>query len=245
MSHTFDSVIKVPTRVALGNDAFSPGMGALGPGSETEQALIHGNQKEQVFGNHDRYVSGTTTIVLTGAVKIFMMSDCLWTVLGNTTINFLSNYRLLVAGTTTATYMGTVINTFLAANINNHVGPRIGSHASPNQNLDPTSWIDVVANTLKLESVKQTIGVYKCDVFGAAMSFSGVKVDCEGAKGAVQLTELRTAAQKVKAEAAKTKAEGLEADLNGLKSQLGALEAKVESRLDALPTASTSAPFGA
>lgn len=241
----FDGAIKTKTRVRLDKDKFQPGMGVLGAASETEQALIHGNQKEQVFGKHERYVDLTTEIVLNGAVKVFMMNTCLWTVIGNTNINFLANYTLLVGGTTMQTYIGNVMNTYLAGNINTHIGARVGTHAAPHQNVDPTTWLDVVNSWTQLVPVKQTIGGYKNDVFGVAMTFSGAKVDVAGARGAVNATELRTTGQKAAAELAKAEAGALKGRIEAMSSKLGALQADAQARVNALPTVSTSAPFGA
>jgi len=243
---TFDASIKTRTRVGLDRDAFQPGMGSLSKGgSETEQARIHGNQKEQIFGKHDRYIDGTTTIVFNGAVKFFMMDTLLHTVIGSATVNFLDKHTLLVGGASIHTYIGTVMQTYLAAHMHTHLGARVGTHAAPHQNVEPTSWIDVVTSWTQLASVKQTIGIYKCDAFGAAMAISGVKVDASGSKGAAQLSELKTSGQKAAAELAKTEAKALKAAVEGLTSKLGAMEADAQARVNAMPTVSTSAPFGA
>ena len=242
---TFDGAVKTKTRVRLDKDKFQPGMGVLGAASETEQALIHGNHKEQVFGTHNRFVDKTTDIVLKGAVKVTMLNTLNWTVMGNTIIGYQANLTVFVAGTTMQTFVGNVTNSYLAGNINTHVGTRVGTHAAPHQNVDPTTWLDVVNSWTQMVPMKQTIGAYKNDVFGVAMTFSGAKVDVAASRGAVNGTELRTTGQKAAAELAKAEAGVLKGRIEVMSSKLGALQADAQPRVNAAPTASSSMPFGA
>jgi len=244
MAGVFDGQIKTRTRVAIDRDAFQPGMGALGAGSETEEALIHGNRKEKVDGNWDYTVVGTTSVTLTGAVTIRCLSTLNTNVIGASTITFI--------GAVTSTYISNVIRTIIAQELHTTIGPTIDNriavylrnHAAPATKNDPTVLFEIAGQKVKLEPVKITIGILKTDIYAASLGFYGFKFDLSVMKARKSDGDIAAGILKLRAGGAKADAEGAKAAVAGAKPEAGGANPRLEPEVNGAPTANPTGVVG-
>lgn len=165
---TFNGSITTRTRVAIDGDAFTPGMGTQSPGSgETEEALIHGNQKGMVVGTgHHTYTSDYTLIVL-GNYTRNVTCNSTTIVLANLTINVTGNNTQTTGGNTLKQIMGNESHITLGGAMRLITACYAQLKASAANLLDPTSWFELKGNSGTLYvGANVSIGIVNLAIFG-------------------------------------------------------------------------------
>lgn len=180
----FDAVIKTKTRVPINADSFQPGMGKLGPGALTEEALIHGNQKLAVTGHVLENIGGSY------ALKIAQTSFT--QVGGDVKAQYQANFHLAVTGTTREDHFGTSNYNFLGDRIEKmitahntfNVGPKTSifvaplteTHASPRQIQEPTVRFNIIGQDFTLQNNSFTITPMSMALYGFLLQATGAQV---------------------------------------------------------------------
>jgi hypothetical protein len=157
----FDSKTKTKTRVGIGEDAWKPGMGALGKGSEKDEALIHGNKKEQIDMNQ------MSTVNLNRTFETKVNFECTVGMMRHVEDNvYLHKTNTLhkrdVTGPSLDNRVGPTMITFVA--------PLVETHSSPRCLNEPLVRMEQVTNAIKAALDDQ-------EVQGFAKSATGLKME--------------------------------------------------------------------
>jgi hypothetical protein len=228
---TFDAKTKIKTRVRIDKDAWTPDMGALGKGSETDEALIHGNKKEQI----DRNLMSTVTINRTFQTNVnFQCTVGMMRKLQDTQYLHTTNGMLQrdVMGLSRYNRVGPTMITFVA--------PLLESHASPRSLWEPVARMDQVTQAIKAALDDQEVQGFakaatglKLEAIGMSMTTTGLETFIKGLVAGVSILKDKTTALENHTATAKMQKKAVELDIE-------ALEAKTGLDLSALKLAANS-----
>jgi len=234
---TFENSIKTKTRAALDKDAFQPGMGKLGAGSATEEALIHGTRVNKVESTFTSTVVSTSTITFQGPLTVMCASSVDTNVQGPTT----QLHQAPIVHTATAPVIHNRYSTFMQ----NHMGPTIDNYISPwvrnvlgaDVKQDYTPGIEIVMGPkLRMETMKLTIGASKIDVYAAlTVAAAGIKLDYNMSRGGVDNIYAKIRGVKAEAGGVEAKAKAAQPTVAAARVNVGGVHAKIESRVKTLP----------
>jgi hypothetical protein len=216
----FDSKTKIKTRVGIGEDAWKPGMGALGKGSQKDEALIHGTKKEQIDMNHMSTVNINRTFqtnvnfqCTVGAMR--KMQDQIFMHTTN------SLCKRDVTGPSMVNRVGPTLNTF--------VSPLTENHSSPRMMNEPTSNMNCIVSFLKTFIDEKNIGVNSSEAYANKFALSGLNNDHKVISNSFVAFENKVAGFCLTAEVFENKTVALFNTPNPLESKIGAMKAELEA----------------
>ncbi|MBI5083463.1 MAG: hypothetical protein HZB13_02550 [Acidobacteria bacterium] len=234
----FDGANKTPTRISLSGDSFTPAMGALGRGSQKEEALIHGTQKEVIEKFQISYVTMNRTFrtginfnCTVGAQRRLIETNYLQ----------LTNaiYRITVAGPTIDTRGGATLHTFIS--------PLVENHGSPRSTAEPASSMNVITSFLATFIDSKNIAMNSSEAYANKFALSGLNNDHKLiANGIVGFENklagfcLTTEVFENKTTAIFNRVNPLEPKIEALEAELKALKASTTTELAAIKLAANS-----
>jgi hypothetical protein len=215
----FDSKTKIRTRVGIGKDAWKPGMGALGKGSQKDEALIHGTKKEQIDMNH------MSTVNLNRTFQTNINFQCTVGVmrkLQDTQYLHTTNAMLKrdVMGPSLYNRVGPTMITFVA--------PLVESHASPRSLAEPAVRMEQVTNAIKAALDDQEVQGFaksatglKMEAIGISMTATGAETFVKGVAAGVSVLEDMTKVLFNRNANAEWKKKAVELDIEALETKTG------------------------
>lgn len=216
----FDGRIKTETRVAIDQDSWKPGMGALGKGSQKDEALIHGTKKEKIDIN------------LISEVTVCRNFD--------TKVNFTCNVGVLrqlddkmFMHTTTGLHKRDVTGPSLVNRVGptlcTYVSPLTENHSAPRMMNEPTSNMNSIVSFLKTFIDEKNIGVNSSEAYANKFALSGLNNDHKGIANGFVGFENKVAVFCLTAEVFESRSAAIFNKPNPLEAKLGALENKLEA----------------
>ncbi len=221
---TFDAAIKTKTRVKLNRDKFSPGMGKLSPsGCETEEALIHGDQKVMVDST-GKHTYGVDFSQMIGSNKKEMVGGkCDKVVAGNKTMMIGGNHTETTASNTIRTIMGNENHVTIGGIVRLAVGAWAQLKSSVAQWTDPASWIEMKGNSGTLYmGANVSIGVVNMTTFIQNTEMYANQINLIATNMAVVAMNFTPIAVDFSAKLNTNMLAALKSDLDGVEAQLGA-----------------------
>ena len=208
----FDSKTKTKTRVGIGEDAWKPGMGALGKGSEKDEALIHGNKKEQIDMNQ------MSTVNLNRTFETKVNFECTVGMMRHVEDNvYLHKTNTLhkrdVTGPSLDNRVGPTVNTFVA--------PLLESHVSPRCLNEPLVTMDQVNQAIKAATEQHLFHAVTKSVTGIALSATGLQAYVRGFNTGVSVLKDRTTVLFNRNANSEFKKKAFELDIETLETKTG------------------------
>lgn len=216
----FDSKTKTKTRVGIGEDAWKPGMGALGKGSQKDEALIHGTKKEQIDMNHMSTVNISRTFQtnVNFQCTVGVMRKMQDQILMHTTNSLCKRD---VTGPSIVNRVGPTLNTF--------VSPLTENHSSPRMMNEPTSNMNCIVSFLKTFIDEKNIGANSSEAYANKFALSGLNNDHKVISNGFVAFENKVAGFCLTAEVFENKTVALFNTPNPLESKIGAMKAELEA----------------
>ncbi len=217
---TFDSKTKTKTRVGIDQDSWKPGMGALGKGSQKDEALIHGTKKEQIDMNHMSTVNISRTFqtnvnfqCTVGVMRklqdsIFMHSTS-------------SLHKRDVTGPSIVNRVGPTLNTFVAPLTENHSAPRLLN--------EPTSNMNNIVSYLKTFIDENNIGLNSSEAYVNKFALSVLNNDHKAIANGLVGFENKVAGFCLTVEVFESKTVPIFNSPNPLESKIGAMKSELEA----------------
>jgi len=216
---TFDASTKTQTRVDIGKDAWKPGMGALGKGSQKDEALIHGTKKEQI----DMNLMSTVNINRTFQTNVnFQCTVGVMRKLQDNTYMHTTNSLLKrdVMGPSLYNRVGPTMIVFVA--------PLVESHASPRSLAEPAVRMEQVTNAIKAALDDQEVQGFakaatgiKLEAIGISGTTTGVETFIKGMAAGVTVLKDKTTALENHTATAKMQQKAVELDVEALETKTG------------------------
>lgn len=215
----FDAKTKTKTRVDIGKDSWKPGMGALGKGSQKDEALIHGTKKEQIDMNLMSTVNINRTFQTNGNFQctVGVMRKLQDTQYLHTTNGVLKRD---VMGPSLYNRVGPTMITFVAQ--------LVECHASPRSLAEPAVRMEQVTQAIKAAMDKQEVQGFaksatgiKMEAVGMSTTLTGLETFVKGlAMGVTALNDKTTALENHTA-VAKTQQKTVEVDVEAQEAKTG------------------------
>lgn len=234
----FDASVKTKTRVGIDQDSWKPGMGALGKGSQKDEALIHGTKKEQI----DMNLMSTVNVNRTFQTNVnFQCTVGVMRKLQDTQYLHTTNalYKRDVIGPTIDNRTGPTLHTF--------VSPLTENHSSPRSTNEPTSSMNLITSLLATFIDEKNIAVNSSEAYANKFALSGLNNDHKVIANGIVGFENKVAGFCLTAEVFEGKTVALfntpnpmEAKIGAMKSELEALEAATGIQLSSLKMAVNS-----
>ncbi|MCS7042673.1 MAG: hypothetical protein NZR01_07765 [Bryobacteraceae bacterium] len=235
---SFDGKTKTKTRVEIGKDAWKPKMGALGKGSQTDEALIHGTKKEQIDVN----LISTVTVNRTFQTNVnFQCTVGAMRKLQDTIFMHATNglHKRDVTGPSLVNRVGPTLNTF--------VSPLTENHSAPRMMNEPTSNMNNIVSFLKTFIDEKNIGLNSSEAYANKFALSGLNNDHKAIANGIVGLELKLAGTCLGVEVYESRTvpliqrtNPLEARIGAIKSELAALETHTGVKLSNLKFAVNS-----
>lgn len=216
----FDGRIKTETRVGIDQDSWKPAMGALGKGSQKDEALIHGTKKEKIDINlisevtvsrtFDTKVNFTCTVGVMRQLddKIFMHTTS-------------SLHKRDVTGPSLVNRVGPTLCTY--------VSPLTENHSAPRMMNEPTSNMNCIVSFLKTFIDEKNIGANSSEAYANKFALSGLNNDHKLIANGFVGFENKVAGFCLTTEVFESLTTPIFNRPNALEAKLGALESKLES----------------
>ena len=216
---TFDAKTKTKTRVGIDQDAWKPGMGALGKGSQKDEALIHGTKKEQIDMNH----MSTVNVSRTFQTNVnFQCTVGVLRKLQDTQYMHTTNALLKrdVMGPSLYSRVGPTMITFVA--------PLVESHASPRSLAEPAVRMEQVTNAIKAALDEQEVQGFaksatgiKMEAIGMSTTATGLETFVKGLTAGATVLKDKTTALENHTATAKVQQKAVELDVEALEAKTG------------------------
>jgi len=216
---TFDATTKTKTRVGIDQDAWKPGMGALGKGSQKDEALIHGTKKEQIDMNH----MSTVNVSRTFQTNVnFQCTVGVLRKLQDTQYMHTTNALLKrdVMGPSLYSRVGPTMITFVA--------PLVESHASPRSLAEPAVRMEQVTNAIKAALDEQEVQGFaksatgiKMEAIGMSTTATGLETFVKGLTAGATVLKDKTTALENHTATAKVQQKAVELDVEALEAKTG------------------------
>lgn len=216
---TFDASTKTRTRVGIDQDSWKPGMGALGKGSEKDEALIHGTKKEQIDMNH------MSTVNINRTFQTNVNFQC--------TVGALrklqdSMYMHTTNGIQKRDVMGASLYNRVGPTMITFVAPLVESHASPRSLAEPAVRMEQVTNAIKAAMDDQEVQGFaksatgiKMEAIGMSTTATGLETFVKGLAAGVTALKDKTTALENHTAAAKMQQKAVELDVEALEAKTG------------------------
>lgn len=216
---TFDASTKTKTRVDIGKDAWKPSMGALGKGSQKDEALIHGTKKEQIDMNH------MSTVNINRTFQTNVNFQCTVGVMRKLQDNIYmhttnSMQKRDVMGPSLYNRVGPTMITFVA--------PLVESHAAPRSLAEPAVRMEQVTNAIKAALDDQEVQGFaksatgiKLEAIGISTTTTGVETFIKGMAAGVTVLKDKTTALENHTATAKMQQKAVELDVEALETKTG------------------------
>lgn len=216
----FDGNLKTGTRVAIDQDAWKPGMGALGKGSQKDEALIHGTKKEQIDLNLMSTVNINRTFqtnvnfqCTVGVMRKLSEKICIQS---TTALN-----KLDVTGPSLINRTGPTLATY--------VSPLTENHSAPRMMNEPTSNMNSIVSFLKTFIDEKNIGANSSEAYVNKFALSVLNNDHKAIANGFVGFENKVAGFCLTGEVFESKTAALFCKTDPLESKIDALETKLEA----------------
>ncbi len=217
---TFDAKTKTKTRVGIDQDSWKPAMGALGKGSQKDEALIHGTKKEQIDMNHMSTVNINrtfqTNVNFQCTVGVMRKLDEKICMQSTSALN-----KLDVTGPSLINRTGPTLATY--------VSPLTENHSAPRMMNEPTSNMNSIVSFLKTFIDEKNIGMNSSEAYVNKFALSVLNNDHKAIANGIVGFENKVAGFCLTGEVFESKTAALFCKTDPLESKIDALESKLEA----------------
>lgn len=203
----------------IDQDSWKPGMGALGKGSQKDEALIHGTKKEQIDMNLMSTVNINRTFqtnvnfqCTVGAVR--QLQD--------------SVYIHITNGMQRRDVMGPSLYNRVGPTLITYVAPLVETHASPRSLAEPAVRMEQVTNAITAVLDEQEVQGFgksatglKLEAIGVSFTATGLETFVKGLAAGVTALNDKTTALENHTATAKMQQKAVELDIEALETKTG------------------------